>query len=184
MKLYRDHQGRFASYKKFAEHIFSIVAIVFLGFAVLFSFGNKTIADNEPVTNIEALIEKLSGEKLQEKITELKHDVVRRLSEKCEALNAPEPESLITFDTGGQASIGYFQFYRPTVQHYIKQRDGKDISKKEATEIAMDWEKASTLAEYIIFDVGAGPDEWVRCFKKLELKKEVELINKLAIVNL
>ena len=176
MKTYRNSRGRFASWKK---HLYGYTIVIIL-VAAFSTIANKTTAVQEPKIDIASLVEKLSGEKLAAKIAELKHDLVRRLSEDCEAKGSVEPESLITFDTGGQASVGYLQFYRPTIQFYIKQRDDREITKKEATEIAMDWEKASSLAEYIIFEVGAGPDEWTTCFKKLGLKSETDIINRLA----
>lgn len=178
--IYRDYKGRFASVKKFCEYVFSIIAIGFIGFATLFSFSSKTTADVEPGTNIEALVEKLSGEKLQEKIAELKHDLVRRLSEDCEAKGSKEPEGLIIFDKNGEASIGALQFQVKTVQHYWKQFYGKTLSRKDAILKAVDTAEASTLAEKIIFDEIGGLWNWKNCAEKLQLSHEVELLRKLS----
>ena len=177
--VYREKNGRFASLKKYAEHCFSIFVIGFIGFAVLFSFGSHTKADVEKTTNIEALVADLAGKKLEEKIAEIKHDLVRRLSEDCEAKGSKEPEGLIIFDSNGEASVGALQFQLKTVQHYVALFEGKDITRKEAILIATDWEQSSQLAEKIIFEEVGGIFNWENCEKKLGLAPEIEIIRRL-----
>ena len=173
--VYRNKKGRFASFRK---HLYGYT-IVIIVIAVLSTIGNKTIAVQQPKVDIESLVEKLSGEKLAAKIAEIKHDLVRRLSEDCEAKGSKEPEGLIIFDSNGEASVGPLQFQLKTVQHYVKLFEGRDITKKEAILIATDWEQSSQLAERIIFEETGGIFNWKNCENKLGLAPEIEIIRKL-----
>ena len=173
--IHRNKRGRFASFRK---HLYGYASLIIV-FAVLFSVSNKTSAIPEPKVDIEALVEKLSGEKLQAKIEELKHDLVRRLSEDCEAKGVKEPEGLIVFDSNGEASVGSHQFQVKTVQHYVKLFEDRDITRKEAILIATDWEQSSQLAEKIIFEEVGGIFNWENCEKKLGLAPEIEIIRRL-----
>jgi hypothetical protein len=111
-------------------------------------------------------------------IETLKDDVVGRLAS-CESGGHPENDAAIILDVNRAASIGKLQFQTRTVVHYMKEIEGRGIDAKEAVEIALDTERASSLAKKIIFDRD-GARHWHNCAKKLGLYHEVRSIQKLA----
>ena len=78
-------------------------------------------------------------------IEALKDDVVGRLI-KCESEGHSEADGIIVFDVNRVPSIGQFQFQRKTVQHYVREIEGRAITGKEAIEIALDTEYAPVCA--------------------------------------
>ena len=68
--------------------------------------------------------------------------------------------------------VGRFQFMPRTVMAYVQQRDGRQISLREATELAHDYDKAADLAKYMIFEQGRIND-WPACSRKLGLHRQV-----------
>lgn len=112
------------------------------------------------------------------KIEALKNDVVGRLA-KCESEGHSEADGIIIFDVNKVPSIGQFQFQRKTVQHYVREIEGRAITGKEAIEIALDTERAAGLAKKIIFEKD-GARHWHNCATKLGLYREVKNIQKLA----
>ena len=117
-------------------------------------------------------------------VEQLKNEVVATL-ESCESREAKEPWGLITFDPDktGKAvnipSIGGLQFKVKTVQHYVKQFEGRDITQVEAISIATNPERARSLAKKVVFEAGKGDKEWVTCFRRHNLNQEIEIIKKL-----
>ena len=114
---------------------------------------------------------------MPQKVAELKADVVERLAG-CESGGFKETDGIIIFDSNKRASIGQLQFQTKTVQHYYKTLYQQEITPKEATLVALDYEKASALATDVIFKAD-GIDNWYNCAKKLGLKAEIKIINKL-----
>ena len=68
--------------------------------------------------------------------------------------------------------VGRFQFMPRTVMAYVQQRDGRQISLREATELAHDYDQAKDLAKYMIFEQGRIND-WPACSRKLGLHRRV-----------
>jgi len=68
--------------------------------------------------------------------------------------------------------VGRFQFMPRTVMAYVQQRDGRQISLREATELAHDYDQAKDLAKYMIFEQGRIND-WPACSRKLGLHRQV-----------
>ena len=88
------------------------------------------------------------------------HDPSQANYDKCRAI-------------GGRRNIncdswGPLQFKITTVQHYYKTLYSEDISQKEALFIALDEEKATKLAQDIIFEVEGGIYEWSASSKHVE----------------
>jgi len=68
--------------------------------------------------------------------------------------------------------VGRFQFMPRTVMAYVQQRDGRQISLREATDLAHDYDQAKDLAKYMIFEQGRIND-WPACSRKLGLHRQV-----------
>jgi hypothetical protein len=68
--------------------------------------------------------------------------------------------------------VGRFQFMPSTVKAYIQQRDGRELSLREAAELAHDYDRAKDLAKYMIFEQGRIND-WPACSRKLGLQRQV-----------
>lgn len=122
-----------------------------------------------------------------EKIAALKASVIDRLLQ-CESAGHAEDDAIILYDNNKAGtlkgknvfSLGQLQFKVPTVQHYEKQRSGKQLTQKEAVLLALDTEKARDLADWIIFETEGGWKNWLNCMEKHGLGGEVEIIKKLA----
>jgi hypothetical protein len=112
-----------------------------------------------------------------QKIEALKNGVIDRLS-RCETNGRTEPDSVIVIDKNRDASIGALQFQTKTVAHYTKLIEGRSIDTREAFEIALDRERASSLAKKIIFEKD-GISNWRICSQKLRLHPEVKTIQKI-----
>lgn len=124
------------------------------------------------------------NDSLSKKIEQLKWDVVDRL-QACESAGHTEEYGLVTFDpdsTGKSANIpsyGPLQFKKQTVIEYSKSLNGKDLSGKQAIELALDADRARDLAYHIIFDVQGGIWNWKNCADKLKLGDDIGVIRKL-----
>jgi hypothetical protein len=74
---------------------------------------------------------------------------------------------------GGRGTyVGRFQFNLRTVVAYVRQRDGLELSLSEAKEFAHDYDRASGLAKYMIFDLDRAGD-WPLCSRKIGLRAQV-----------
>ena len=102
----------------------------------------------------------------------LKDDAVRRLAE-CESGGSARRGAL------NGALVGHLQFETRTVIAYIREIEGRIIDAREARQIALDTDKAATLAKQIIFDRD-GTRHWHNCARKLGLYQEVRTIQMLA----
>jgi hypothetical protein len=68
--------------------------------------------------------------------------------------------------------VGRFQFEPGTVVAFVRERDGRTISRQEAMIIANDYAQASALAKYIIFERD-GASHWPACSRKIGLSRQV-----------
>ncbi len=160
-----------------------MVAVFFLALLVgtyksgSFLSPRMVVANNEITKSVDSL---------PSKIEDLKTDVVTRLSN-CERAGLTEDDGIIIYDDNASGtlgnqipSIGVLQFKKSTVQHYYKTLYKKDITATEAVVIALDKEKSFSLAKDIIFGTDKGLSNWLNCANKLQLRPEVDIINKLS----
>lgn len=113
------------------------------------------------------------------KVDNLKNDLVNRLAD-CERAGYEEEDAPIVLDTNKKFSIGVMQFQLDTIIHYSKVLRNENLTKKEATLLALDEQRAKDLAKHIIFQSKNGVEkDWVMCNRKLGLQKEVDIIKKL-----
>lgn len=182
MNQARDSKGRFK--RKAVWGLIILMVLVIGGFM----YGDKRVnayldelMKETPSTYTSEIVEeKKDQEYYAQKIETLKADVLARLA-KCETDGVEDPDGAIIFDSNEVPSIGKFQFQRKTIKHYIKTFEGRDITNREAIEIAIDPEKSGALVGAIIFDNKIPPDtDWYNCSRKLGLVREVEIINKIA----
>lgn len=120
--------------------------------------------------------EQVVVDNLPKKVEQLKSEILADLK-KCESQGHTEDDAIIIMDTNNKLSYGLYMFQRDTVTHYYKTLYQKDITKKEAVEIALDEQKAEQLARDILFTVGAR--DWYNCSKKHNLESRILLIKKL-----
>ncbi|HEX5263645.1 MAG TPA: hypothetical protein VFW13_08970 [Phenylobacterium sp.] len=73
---------------------------------------------------------------------------------------------------GSGRYVGRFQFDPGTVAAFVRERDGRTISRQEAVLIASDYAQASALAKYIIFERD-GAAHWPACSRKIGLARQV-----------
>ena len=108
-------------------------------------------------------------------IEDRKDDLLKRLAI-CESGDWGPSEKRIY---GGNGVFhGRFQFMIRTVQGFVLQIDGEALTIRQATDLAHDWERASSLAKYVIFELD-GITHWPLCNRKLGLAAEVRAIKAL-----
>jgi hypothetical protein len=101
---------------------------------------------------------------------ELRKDELMRELATCESGGHGDSDRPIY---GGRGTyVGRFQFNLRTVVAYVRQRDGMELSLSEAKEFAHDYDRASGLAKYMIFDLDRAGD-WPLCARKLGLRAQV-----------
>jgi hypothetical protein len=101
---------------------------------------------------------------------ELRKDEMLRDLATCESGGHGETDHPIY---GGRGLyVGRFQFMPRTVVNYVREMDGTELSLKEATELAHDYNRAAKVAKYMIFERGR-ISEWPLCNRKLQLAKQV-----------
>lgn len=174
VKHWRDDDGKFARAQR----------TNYLALFALFSiaFGTAVVAVNSPQRIVIA--QQTEESKIEQKLEEVKQSILNDLHT-CETPEwVEDKDGAIIFDSNEEASIGRFQFQRNTVKHYIKLRDGREITNSEAIAIAIDSEKATKLASWILFDREYEGDagftsDWVNCSKWHDLERRVELVREL-----
>jgi len=170
----RDNKGRFSKKTKF---LFTVVcALVFAGIYVV-AIENEIKISNIPVTVVNAEIP--VREMYEAKIRAIKEDMLKELSLGCETKGVKEPDGAILLDSNNKMSIGRYMFQIDTVIHYMKKLEGRNITRREAIEIAVDPDRAGQLAEKILFGEELGYKNWAICSAKLGIAKEIEILNKL-----
>jgi len=141
-------------------------AIVALGVA-LAGCGTQPAQPSPETMSLRALTDARASY-----IDERKDEVIRQLSH-CESGGWGPSDRKIYGGRG--AYLGRLQFTVRTAQAYSLQRDGVRLSAVEAADLAHDYERASDLAKYMIFDLGE-PWHWPLCSKKLGMVAEVRAI--------
>src|SRR3990167_9648641 len=166
----RDKRGRYARKSRLAFLVLILLAVSLLAFNIhiYMPWADKEISYVAPVC---------AGESMEKKVEQRKEDIVSEI-QACESVGHTEDEAIIIIDNG-QLSLGTFQFFRPTIQHYYKTLYNQDITMKEAAFIAFDDIKARKLAYDIIWNVEGGIYEWENCAKKTGVVPEIEVIKKL-----
>jgi hypothetical protein len=176
------HATKFQVFKyragRFIARIVKLTLLTSAGLAIImgaFVIGKtlypKTIYAEKAVV-VE--VDNLSG-----RVEQLKNETLAQLKV-CETGSKTEAHGVITFDSNKKASIGLYQFQVATVQHYYKTLYSKEISAKEAIEIALDEELSGKLARDIIFKTTNGIDNWLNCRNKGSLADNVKWINKIT----
>lgn len=100
--------------------------------------------------------------------------------EKCESGGHKWDEGFIRLDTNDKLSYGPLQWQKDTVKHYVKVRDGREISGLEAVNIALDRVQSRSLALFVIFETEQGVDkDWVICSRNYQIQARVDLIKEL-----
>jgi hypothetical protein len=79
---------------------------------------------------------------------------------------------------GRRAYHGRFQFTLRTFITYTRKRDGTELTTKEAAADVQDYDKAASLAWYMIYDLQE-PWHWPLCSRKLGIPAQVNLIKQL-----
>jgi hypothetical protein len=111
----------------------------------------------------------------QRMIDDRKDEMLRRLAT-CESGDHGPSDRPIYGARG--LYIGRFQFMSRTVINYVRQRDGIELTVKEATALAHDYDQAADLAKHIIFDLD-GIWNWPLCNRKHGFAAEVKAIKAL-----
>jgi hypothetical protein len=75
--------------------------------------------------------------------------------------------------------LGRLQFSIGTVIAYQRRRDGTQLSRQEAIDAAHDYDRAASLAKYMIFDL-EGPHHWPLCARKIGLRSQMAAIKTLS----
>lgn len=120
-----------------------------------------------------------AGITMEAKVALTKGDLVESLAKQCETKTATDPDAAIIFDSNNEPSIGAFQYQRKTVIHYYKVLYGKDISRVEAIQIAIDHKRAADLTTDILFKTEEGWRNWFNCAHTLDLPVQIQLLKKL-----
>lgn len=168
-----------AKYKiaKFMREVvrLTIFSLIISGIAIgvfMYYFPNRVI------------VSQITTDTLTPKIEEIQNKALADLKD-CESGGVSESVGLITFDPHQtnkkveEASLGSFQFKKATVIHYYKTLYQKDITGKEAVLIALDDQKAESLARDIIFTTEKGYSNWYNCSNKIKLQQTLLVLNTL-----
>jgi hypothetical protein len=118
----------------------------------------------------------------QKEIDDRKDEMIRQLSH-CESGGWGPSDRLIHGGRG--AYLGRLQFTVQTVISYQLKRDGTQLSRQDAIDLAHDYDRAASLAKYMIFELEE-PWHWPLCSRKISLRNEManikELTNQAALV--
>jgi hypothetical protein len=109
-------------------------------------------------------------------IEDRKDEMVRQLAH-CESGGSGPSEQPIYGGRG--AYIGRLQFSVQTVMSYQLRRDGTQLSRQEAADLAHDYDRAASLAKFMIFDLEE-PWHWPLCARKISLRDEMANLKQLA----
>jgi hypothetical protein len=112
----------------------------------------------------------------QKEIDERKEEIIRQLSH-CESGGWGPSDRPIHGGRG--AYLGRLQFSVQTVINYQLKRDGTQLSRQDAAQLAHDYDRASTLAKFMIFDLEE-PHHWPLCARKIGLRSQMAAIKELS----
>ena len=137
--------------------------------AAAFLLGGCQLGGQPPQTAAPATDEP------RNEVEDRKNEMVRQLAH-CETGGYGPSERPIYGGRG--AYLGRLQFSVQTVMSYQMKKDGTQLSRKEAAELAHDYDRASDLAKYMIFDLEE-PWHWPLCAKKISLRNEMANIKEM-----
>jgi len=112
----------------------------------------------------------------RDEVEERKDEMMRQLAH-CESGGYGPSERPIYGGRG--AYLGRMQFSVQTVISYQQRRDGTQLSRQQAIELAHDYDRASSLAKFMIFDLEE-PWHWPLCSRKIALRNEMANIKQMA----
>ncbi len=153
--------------------------IVFIALALIIVAYVKTEINNVQAQTVNIYKTTIKDLKLRNstKIDKLKNDVLDRLKS-CESGMLKIEDAPIILDTNNRISLGMYMFQRATVIHYYRKLYNKNITKREAVEIALS-SKARNLASDIIFNERGGIFNWANCARQKGLVAEVTIIKRI-----
>ena len=131
-----------------------------------------------PLTVYKVEANEIIVDNLTPRINKIKAEALQGIKE-CESAGHNEDDGIIIFDTNKKASIGSFQFQKATVIYYYKSLYGKEITPKEAVLIALDDEKATSLAKDILFNTNNGSKNWINCGNKINIQQTLATIKQI-----
>jgi len=109
-------------------------------------------------------------------IEDRKEEIIRQLAH-CESGGWGPSDQKIHGGRG--AYLGRLQFTVQTVIGYQLKKDGTQLSRQEATDLAHDYDRAGALAKYMIFDLEE-PHHWPLCARKIGLRSQMAAIKELS----
>jgi hypothetical protein len=112
----------------------------------------------------------------QQEIEERKDEMIRQLAH-CESGGSGPSDRPIYGGRG--AFVGRLQFSVQTVISYQRRRDGTQLNRQEALDLAHDYDRAASLAKYMIFELEE-PFHWPLCSRKIALRNEMAHIKELT----
>jgi len=186
MRLFKhDSEGKFTSFKtimkKIGIRIGLILVLIDMGmvFSSAFYLTGNTTTYQAPIT-VHA------EDNFAGRITQLRADVVNQV-ETCESVGISEADGYVKVDNNSKGtlkgedvfSFGKLQWKIKTVKQYVKMRDGKTITSKDAIELALDEAKAKDLADYTVFETDGGIHNWENCSAQLKLVDKVGVIKQI-----
>jgi hypothetical protein len=157
-----------------------ILATLVIGFiASVASYGMGVNSSTVLPNGVD--IEERVNAALAEKVRGLENEVIEELA-RCESHGAEEPDAAIILDSNNEISIGKLMYQRSTVQHYVKQFYGRDITRKEAILIAIDAHPDISLDELtrkVLFEDEKGWRNWWVCGNRIGIAARIDIINKI-----
>jgi len=112
----------------------------------------------------------------QQEVEERKEEIVRQLAQ-CESGGWGPSDRPIHGGRG--AYLGRLQFSVQTVINYQLRKDGTQLSRQEAAQLAHDYDRAASLAKYMIFDLEE-PHHWPLCARKIGLRSQMAAIKEMS----
>ena len=172
----RTRRGRFSRRWKLKAFVFIVAVFFIFGAPHIDGWLGKEIS----ATNVEAdsIGTALAQEIMQRKVTALQNQLIADIS-KCETKGIAEPDATLLLDSNSEMSIGSMQFQIKTVQTYVKEFEGRKITRVEAIQTAIDHTKATELARKILFQDKAWQN-WFTCGTKVDAANRISLINSLT----
>jgi hypothetical protein len=132
------------------------------------------VGGQPPTTS--GFVSKTRAEPQRNEVEERKDEIVRQLAT-CESGGSGPSDRPIYGGRG--AYVGRLQFSLQTVISYQRMRDGTQLTRQEAAELAHDYDRAASLAKYMIFDLEE-PFHWPLCSRKVALRNEMAHIKQLS----
>ena len=112
----------------------------------------------------------------QKEIEDRKEEIIRQLSH-CESGGWGPSDRPIHGGRG--AYLGRLQFTVQTVISYQLKKDGTQLSRQEAAQLAHDYDRAGALAKFMIFDLEE-PHHWPLCARKIGLRSQMAAIKEMS----